>query len=293
MTNPIGVISMFYSRPFGAEHFSTFPRMKAAGCDFIELLVPEPRELDLAETRRALADNGLGVELAARVNTSRDLASADDAAYRSGIAYLETCVDVADKLGAKIVGGPLYGAPLVFAGRIPAPVSEDERTRRIGRIVAGLKAAGRRAADAGVTLAIEPLKRFETDIANTAGHALALAEMVDQPSVGVLLDTFHMNMEDWSMPDAIRRAGRRLVHFQANENNRGFLGSGHVDWPEIAKALHAIGYRGPITLEPFRRNDERPGVPLAQWRPPERDEDADLEASIGLLRAVLTFAGRA
>jgi D-psicose/D-tagatose/L-ribulose 3-epimerase len=291
-TNPIGVISMFYARPFGREHFTTFPRMKRAGCDFVELLVPEPGELDLAETKSVLKDNGLGVELAARVNLSRDLASADPAAAKAGVAYLESCVDVAAALGARIVGGPLYGAPLVFAGRAPAPVAEDERKRRVEQIVKGLKQAGARAADKGVVLGIEPLNRFETDIANTTGHALALAEMVGSRSVGVMLDTFHMNMEDPDIAAAIRRAGKRMVHFQANENHRGFVGSGHIDWQAVAKAIHDIGYTGPITLEPFRRNDERPGVPLAQWRAPTVDEDAELAASIAYLDAALTFAGR-
>jgi D-psicose/D-tagatose/L-ribulose 3-epimerase len=290
--NPIGIISMFYARPFGREHFPTFARARASGCDFVELLVPEPGELDLAETRAALADHDLGVVLAARVNLQRDLASADPAAAAAGVAYLETCIDTAVALGAEIVGGPLYGAPLVFAGRPPAPVGEDERMRRIDRVVAGLRQAGARAADAGVKLAVEPLNRFETDIANTTAHALALTEMVDGPAVGVMLDTFHMNMEDPSIPDAIRRAGSRLFHFQANENHRGFVGSGHVDWPEVARALRAIGYGGPVTLEPFRRDDERPGVPLAQWRAPDKDEDRELAASVALLRAAFAFAGR-
>jgi len=289
--NPIGIISMFYARPFGREHFALFPRMKQAGCDFVELLVPEPGELDLAETRAALQDNALGVVLAARVNLARDLASADSAAHAAGIDYLGECVRVAKELGSDLVGGPLYGAPMVFAGRAPAPVAEDDRARKIDRVVAGLRQASKRAADAGVRLAIEPLNRFETDIANTTGHALALAEAVDSPAVGVMLDTFHMNMEDPSIPDAIRRAGSRMFHFQANENNRGFVGSGHIDWPAVARALVAAGYRGPITLEPFRRDDERPGVPLAQWRAPQKDEDAALKASVEYLRAALAFAG--
>jgi D-psicose/D-tagatose/L-ribulose 3-epimerase len=291
-SNPIGVISMFYARPFGPEHFGAFARMKRAGCDFVELLVPEPGELDLAETRKVLAGHGLGVALAARVNLSRDLASDDPACVAAGVSYLTACVDVAASLGAAIVGGPLYGAPLVFAGRAPRPVDEAMRQRRIDQIVAGLGQAGRRAAEAGVSLGIEPLNRFETDIANTTGHALALAEMVDMPSVGVMLDTFHMNMEDPDIAAAIRRAGSRMVHFQANENHRGFVGSGHIDWGAVARALRDIGYRGPITLEPFRRGDERPGVPLAQWRPPAADEDGDLAASIAYLDAALAFAGR-
>ena len=291
--NPIGIISMFYARPFEKQHFGAFRRAREAGCDFVELLVPEPGEIDLAETRAALAGEGLGCELAARVNLSRDLSSGDDAAYKAGVDYLKTCVRIAHDLGANIVGGPLYGAPLVFAGRAPAPVNEDERKRKIDRIVSGFKAAGKFAADHGVVLGVEPLNRFETDIANTTRHGLALVEMTGSPAVGVMLDTFHMNMEDPCVPTAIRDCGKHLVHFQANENNRDFLGAGHLDWPAIARALRDISYVGPITLEPFRRNDNRPGVPLAQWRAPQQSEDAELSASIRLLEAALAFSGRA
>ena len=292
MTNPIGIISMFYPRPFGREHLPIFARMKAAGCDFVELLVPEPGELDLAETRAALADHGLGVVLAARVNLSRDLASPDDDAHAAGIRYLEFCAQRAEALGATLVGGPLYGAPLVFAGRAPAPVTEADRARKIDKVVKGLATAAARARELGVRFCIEPLNRFETDVANTTEHALALAEAVASPNVGVMLDTFHMNMEDPSIPDAIRRAGAKLFHFQANENHRGFVGSGHIDWPEACRALAAIGYAGLITLEPFLRDAGPPGTPLAQWRAPHRSEDEALAASIDVLRGALRFAAR-
>jgi D-psicose/D-tagatose/L-ribulose 3-epimerase len=290
--NKIGIISMFYARPFGTMNLAMLPRMKVAGMDFVELLVPEPGELDVAAARAALDATGLDVVLAARVNLQRDLASSDDAAHRAGIAYLRACVDAAVALGARIVGGPLYGAPLVFAGRAPAPVDDDARARRIERVVSGLREAAAYAAGNGVVLGLEPLNRFETDIANTTRHGLDLVDAVGSPALGVMLDTFHMNMEDPDLAAAIRHAGDRLVHFQANENHRGFVGSGHIDWPAIARALAAIGYRGPITLEPFRRDDERPGVPLAQWRAPRRDYDNELRASAEFLRAALAAAWR-
>jgi D-psicose/D-tagatose/L-ribulose 3-epimerase len=289
--NAVGVISMSYARPFTAAHLPLFARMKAAGMDFCELLVPEPDELDPAEAGRAARDAGLGIALAARVNLQRDLASDDDAAHREGVAYLRRCVDVAVACGATVVGGPLYGTPLVFAGRPPAPIAEEQRLRRVERVVRGLKAAGSYAAEHGITLAVEPLNRFETDFCNTARQACTLAEEVDSPGVGVMLDTFHMNMEDDDLPAAILASHRRLVHFQANENHRGFLGTGHLDWSAICKALVGAGYTGAITLEPFRRTDRRLSVPLAQWRPPGTDEDADLQRSAELLRGFLHAAG--
>jgi D-psicose/D-tagatose/L-ribulose 3-epimerase len=289
----IGVISMSYARPFTRAHFPLFSRMKAAGMDFVELLVPEDGELDPAEAGRAARDAGLAVALAARVNLQRDLASDDPTSHEAGVAYLKRCVDVAVAMGATIVGGPLYGTPLVLAGRAPAPIEEDRRLARVDRVVRGLIEAGAHAAGSKITLAVEPLNRFETDFCNTGRQALELCRLVDSPGVGLMLDTFHMAMEEDSLPDAIRACADRLVHFQANENHRGFLGTGHLDWSAICKALASIGYSGAITLEPFRRTDHRLSVPLAQWRPPAHDEDADLAASAGLLRGFLHACGAA
>ena len=289
----IGVISMAYARPFTAAEFPLFARMKAAGMDFCELLVPEEGEVDPAEAGRAARDAGLFLVLAARVNMQRDLASDDAAARRGGAAYLRRCVDVAAACGARIVGGPLYGTPLVFAGRAPAPIEESRRAARVDRVAEGLREAGAHAAGRGIRLAVEPLNRFETDFCNTARQAVELVRLVGSPAVGIMLDTFHMNMEEDDLPQAIRQAAPHLLHFQANENHRGFLGTGHLDWPAICRALAEARYAGPITLEPFRRTDHRLSVPLAQWRPPSRDEDADLAQSGALLRAALHAAGRA
>ncbi len=288
----IGVISMTYTRPFTAADFPLFARMRKAGMDFCELLVPEEGELEPSEAQAAAKAAGLFLLLAARVNVDRDLASDDDAARASGVAYLRRCVDVANACGASIVGGPLYGTPLVFAGRPPRPFTDAERETRIDRVIAGLREAAAYAADHGVTLAVEPLNRFETDFCNTGRQALDLVRRVGSPALGVMLDTFHMMMEENDLPQALREAAPHLVHFQANENHRGFLGTGHVDWPPICRALHEIGYQGAITLEPFRRTDHRLSVPLSQWKPPAYDEDEDLANSGALLRGALRAASR-
>jgi D-psicose/D-tagatose/L-ribulose 3-epimerase len=260
---PIGVISMTYTRPFTTIHFPLFARMKAAGMDFCELLVPEEGELDPKQAGAAAKQAGLFLLLAARVNPQRDLASDDAKARAAGVDYLHRCVDVAAACGANIVGGPLYGTPLVFAGRSPTPIDEPRRQERVSRVVDGLRAAGAYAAQHGVRLAIEPLNRFETDFCNTARQAVDLVERAANPAVGVMLDTFHMNMEEDDLAQAIQYAAGHLIHFQANENHRGFLGTGHLDWPALCRALAGISYNGAITLEPFRRTDHRLSVPLA------------------------------
>src|SRR2546425_6002280 len=168
--NPIGIISMQYNRPFTAADFPQFDRWKAAGYDFVELLVPEPAELNLAAARRALSDAGLGVVLAARVNLERNLTSDDPGRRKAGGEYLRYCAETAQALGASVVGGPLYGNPLVFAGRAPHPVSEGMRKARVEWCVEGLRKGGDAASAAGIQFAGEPLNRFETDIVNSTRH---------------------------------------------------------------------------------------------------------------------------
>jgi D-psicose/D-tagatose/L-ribulose 3-epimerase len=245
--------------------------------------------LDLAETRQALADAGLTVVLAARVNLQRNLTGDDTAARQAGIDYLKYTADCAHALGAPVVGGPLYGNPLVFAGRPPAPVPEDLRRRRVDWCVEGLKQAAVTARDSGVQFAVEPLNRFETDFLSTTRQGLDLINLVDDPAVGLMLDTFHMHMEESDLAEAIRVAGSKFFHFQANENHRGFIGTGSTDWVSVARALHEVNYQGPISLEPFRRNDDRIGVPFAQWRPPHEDESDRLRDSVTMLRGALAM----
>ncbi|MGR3660163.1 MAG: sugar phosphate isomerase/epimerase family protein [Paracoccaceae bacterium] len=288
--NNIGIISMQFARPFTADHFVLFDKIKSLGFDFIELLVPEVGELNLAQTKSALDDAGLQVVLAARVNMERNIASEDKTAYQGGIDYLRYAVECSAELGSKIVGGPLTGNPLVFAGRPPRPVAEDERLARKDRCVEALKIAAVHAEQHDVILGLEPLNRFESDVLCTTQQAIEIVDAVDQPALKIMLDTFHMAMEEASIAEAIRLAGDRIGHFQANENHRGFLGTGSVDWVDVSRALVEVGYDGPISLEPFRRDDDRFGIPIAQWREPHEDEDQRLAASVSFLRSHLTLA---
>ncbi|MHA6344254.1 sugar phosphate isomerase/epimerase family protein [Roseivivax sp. CAU 1761] len=291
MQNPIGIISMQFARPFTRAHLPYFGKARDLGFDFVELLVPEPDDdLSPAEVRRAAADAGLFTVLAARVNPQRSIASEDEAARQGGLDYLRRCVDIAAEMGAGIVGGPLYGEPMVFAGRPPVPRSDADIAARAARTIEGLRAVAPHAEAAGVILAVEALNRFETDILSTTRQACEVVDAVDNPALKLMLDTFHMNMEERSIPDAIRMAGPRIAHFQANENHRGHPGTGHIDWPAVMRALAQAGYAGPISLEPFRRDDDRVALPIAHWRAPHEDESAKLRAGLGVVRNALALA---
>ncbi|WP_068112197.1 sugar phosphate isomerase/epimerase family protein [Tropicimonas marinistellae] len=291
MDNPVGIISMQFTRPFTGRDLHYFAHAKALGFDFVELLVPEPEDdLSPVEVRKAAQDAGIDIVLAARVNPQRSIASDDPAARSGGLDYLKSCVEISEAVGARIIGGPLYGEPMVFAGRPPVPRTDEDIAARAARTIEGLAAVAPVARAAGKVFAVEPLNRFETDILSTTRQAIEVVDAVDDAGLGILLDTFHMNMEERSIPDAIRAAGSRIVHFQANENHRGHPGTGHLDWPAICRALDEAKYTGPVSLEPFRRADDRVALPIAHWRAPRENESDKLKAGLGVIRSALALA---
>jgi D-psicose/D-tagatose/L-ribulose 3-epimerase len=114
-----------------------------------------------------------------------------------------------------------------------------------------LKEAGEYAAERNVTFAIEPLNRYETNVANTVNEAIELARRVASPAVRVLCDTYHMNIEETSIRDAIVDAAGMLAHVHVSDNNRAIPGRAHINFDEVFSALRTIGYDGYVTLEPI------------------------------------------
>jgi len=129
-----------------------------------------------------------------------------------------------------------------------------------------LKQLAAYAGERGVVICVEPLNRFETSFLNLASQAIEVVDRVGHPACGLLLDTFHMNIEEQSIGAAIRSAGARLKHLHTCENDRGAPGSGHIDWTEVVDACKAIGYRGPAVIESFTADVKSIARAAAIWR---------------------------
>ena len=140
------------------------------------------------------------------------------------------------------------------------------------------------AADHGVTICVEPLNRFETSFLNLASQAIEVVDRVDSKNCGLLLDTFHMNIEERSIGDAIRAAGPRMRHLHTCENDRGAPGSGHVPWDEVAKACGEIGYKGPMVIESFTSKVKSIARAAAIWRSFAASQDALATDGLRFLR---------
>jgi D-psicose/D-tagatose/L-ribulose 3-epimerase len=266
-----------------ADVMRLVPHVAAMGFDWIEFPIEFPDGFDYARAGALAREYGLGVSVAAVISPDRDLIHPDESIRVNGAAYVRHCIDAAHTMGAPILIGPLYSA----VGRT-WQMTTGERDRDTRVLVDQLYHLASYASELGVTLAIEPLNRFETSFINLSSQAMAIVDQVAHPSCQIMLDTFHMNIEETSLGDAIRSAGSRLRHVHASENDRGTPGAGHIPWQEVAAGLRDIGYNNAIVIESFANSVKTIARAAAIWRPLARSQDALAQEGLVFLRGLLT-----
>lgn len=279
----VGVNTQVWVMPFTDGDLGLIEKAADLGFDAIELsyTATDPT-FDVAACKRALAETGLTPVLCGFMAGDRDISSADEAVQRRGVEYLRRACHTVVELGGRVVCGPLY-AELFRARHLPARERRDEWQRSVD----GMVAAAQAAEEAGAQIAVEPLNRFETDLINTTEAALAYLDEVSSEAVGLLLDTFHMNIEERDLPAAIRRAGDRLIHFHTCENDRGAPGTGHVDWSSVQAALTDIGYDGLLVIEAFNREVTDLANGARIWRDLASSPDDLASTGLRFLRSAL------
>jgi len=208
------------------------------------------------------------VGLCAVMGPGRDPCHEDPVKQQGGIDYLKHLVDAAEIIGAPFIGGPIYSA----VGRT-WQASDEQRKVELERTAKNLKVVADYAERTGVILCIEPLNRFETSFINLATQARELMEMIDSPSVKMMLDSFHMNIEEKDLGAAIEVAGPDLMYVHSNENDRGTPGTGNVTWDVIGAALRKIDFEGALIIESFTSTVKEIARAAAIWRPPAPSQD--------------------
>jgi len=267
----LGINTFLFTSPFTNKSTGLFRKFKAWGFDGVEIAVENPADVDPVFVRKELDQHSLVcTSVCACFPPSRDLRGTP-AQQRATIVYLKRLVDIAGVLGTDIVMGPLYSAT-GRAGAVPA--AEYQRQWRTVR--GHLKTICDYAEAHGKVICLEPLNRFETDFLNTVEQGLRMIREVKSPALKLLLDTFHMNIEEKNPAASIRRAGRHVGHIHASASDRGTPGNDHVDWPEMAKALKAIRYQGAVVIESFTQDVKVIARAAAIWRKiePRRDDIA-------------------
>ena len=277
----LGVNTFIWSAEFGRAQLALLPRIKEHGFDGVEIPMFDPAGFPAADIRNALAANDLECTVCSIIPDGRSLISDDADVRRRTQQHLRDAIQATAEVGAHVIDGPLYSPVGYLSGRRRTP--EEWRWA-----IEGYQSVTSTLDSCDVTLAIEPLNRFETYFLNTAADAAALCDEVGHPRVGVAFDTFHANIEEKGIAGACRRIGGHLKHVQISENDRGTPGSGHIDWASLLRALRDLEYDGWLTIESFGPSLGAFSAAVAIWRDIEPTPDSIAFDGIEFLRRALS-----
>jgi len=254
----LGVSAFAWTAKFEREHLEILPTLREMGLEGFEIPMFDPAQLAATEIRRCFEANGLECTVCAILPDGINPISPDAAVRARSLQHLTACVETAAACGAKLLGGPLF-API---GYLPEHRPTENEWRWA---IEAFQALGPVLDAQDVALSIEPVNRAETFFLRTAKEAQALCKAVGHPRVGVTIDTFHANIEEKNIADAVLLLGPHLKHVHASENDRGVVGEGHVAFPAIVAALQATGFAGFLMIEGFGYAPEMQKAPGYLW----------------------------
>ncbi len=263
--NKLGIFVNFWEKSWTINYKYYIDKMVKLGFDILEFQAQPLLEMTNEECRaiKKYADErGIKLSYSLGLNKLYDVANRDRYVRAGGVKYLSEIVEKIAVMEGELFSGVTYcgwGVPDHF-------VDEKEKEDLFNRSVDSMQQVMKVAEREGVTVCCEAVNRFESPLVNTAKEAIRYADMVGSPNIGIHLDTYHMNIEEDSIGDAIRLVGKRMRHFHTGENNRNVPGRGHLDWDEIFKALKDIDYKNDIVSEPFLQMGDEVGYDIRVWR---------------------------
>jgi D-psicose/D-tagatose/L-ribulose 3-epimerase len=256
-----GINTFLFKSPFTTESISLFPKFREWGFDSVEIALEEPGHIDARIVKKALDDNGLTCcSVCAAMGPDRDLRGSKQD-QQNALDYLKGTMDKMAELNTSVLAGPLYSA----VGRAEA-VEEEEYKKQWEIVVEHFKTLSAYASERKIKLAIEPLNRYETDFINTCSQTMQMLEDVGNDALMILLDTYHMNIEEKDSAKAILLAGKKLAHFHACGCDRGTPGNDHISWDPIVAALKEIGYNKAAVIESFTKDVKVIAKAASIWR---------------------------
>jgi len=216
-------------------------RLSRFGYDGVDI-VGEPSQYDTGNIRSLLREHQIEASsICAVFNEDRDFASSNPDIRSNAVQYVKSCVDFAVAVEAKAIS--------VQASACMKTKAETDLEQEWAWAVNGLREAGEYALTKGINLTLEAWNRYETYLINRLDQALKMVNDINLPSVGVMCDTYHMNIEEVSIGDAIRNVGDKLYYVHIADSNRAAPGRGHIDFDEVARALRDIKYDGWVSME--------------------------------------------
>lgn len=274
-----GIHPFVWTDAWSYESVHLIERAKALGFDVLDIPVRTLDDRDVQATRAELEALGMRAVAVAGVADPHNLTSNDELVWQTTLEYLRKLVRNTQGIGATVLAGVYYGPISKLVGRGP---TENE----LARSAAGLKELARYARDYGVNLALEPVSRYETYLLNTTQQGLDMLARVEEWNVGLLLDTYHMNIEEKDYYGSLVSAGNRLFHMHVCENDRGIPGSGLVHWEKVFQGLAEINYRGTLTIESFVTNVPAVAASTCVWRKLAPDGDTLAREGLAYLKSM-------
>lgn len=246
--NKLGIFMNFWEKNWAADHKKYIKKASDIGFDVLEFQAQPLLEMSndhMKDLAKYAEECGIELTYSLGLDRNYDVSSLDEKVRLGGVDYLQRIVERIGYMGGTLLSGVSYagwGVPDNFL---------DDKRPYWDQSIKSMREIIKTAEDNGVTYCVEAVNRFETCLINTAAEALAYVAEIDSPNIGVLLDTYHMNIEENNIGDAIRLVGDKLTSFHTGENNRTAPGRGHLDWDEIFGALADINYKNRIVSEPF------------------------------------------
>lgn len=268
MKNPLGIHALVWAGSWSeADRHKAIAGAAACGYDLIEIPLLNPSTVDVAATVKLLEEYKLMAVTSLGLSGETDISSTDTEVVARGEALLNEALVVTRDLGAKYMGGVLYSA----LQKYDSPTTEQGRNN----CAKVLERLAEKAKDMGIVIGLEPVNRYESNVINTAEDAIAMIERTGSDNIVVHLDSYHMNIEESGFSSAIERCGNKLGYFHIGESNRGYLGSGTINFQRIFQSLRENNYTGAITFESFSSAIVEPRLSsaLAVWRNLWSDSD--------------------
>ncbi len=263
-----GVSTWLWTSPFDAKTTALFPKIKEMGYDVVEIPVEDPSLIEVKALGMALKDHGLRPVICGAFGPTRDLTHEDPSYHKTSFDYIQQCFDISSELGAGFVAGPMYSA--VGKARLLPP---DQKKAEWELAVTNLRKVCEMAQASGQRIALEALNRFETDLINTSEELMQLIRDINHPAAGVLLDGFHMSIEEPDLEKAITQVGDKLLHVQVSENYRGTPGTGQTNWEAFRTGLEKVDYKGVVSIESFTPEIKELAGAVCIWKPLAKSQD--------------------
>lgn len=281
-----GALYSYWGHEWSCDYEKTAEKMAECGCDIIEVGAPHLLEMSDGELQRLKeVCERLNLTITSNIGPAKayDLASVDASVRAAGVKYLTDILQAMDKINSRSLVGAMYSYWPCTDFRYEDKEGAWERS------IAGMKQVARTAEALDIQCCLEVLNRFETYIMTNCEEAIEYCRRVGSSHVNILLDTFHMNIEEDNLPDTIRRAGSLLGHLHVGEGNRKLPGMsrGSMPWAEMGQALRDIGYDRGVVAEPFLLTGGKVGADIKVWR--DLSNGADEAAMDNYLKESMTF----